>query len=408
MILKQKQKIEIFLNNFLNINLNNNQNKTEKNKTDLIGCGYRHCFFLNKSGLEKQDKLFLFGVISVNMNGRLGTDIDLTFLKKTKNFFINSFTFSKIKKFKIGEDHNLILFENGDLLSFGDNYYGQCGFSNNEEYILTPRKIDFVNEKNKIKDIFCSMDTSYILLENNELYSFGRNKCGECGIDSEERLYYIPEKIKIPEHNIKNINFFTSSKSGYCFLLINKNILYGFGHNFRNILGGGTNIDIIRSPIKINNKFKKIKNIFCGDFRYYILGDKKLYGMGLNHHGQVCVEGNSNFIFVLKKIDSSIFNNLKIKKISLNAYSTILLTKNPSKVFSWGYNNYGELGNGTYENNTTIQEIEFFKNLPPYKKIVDISSGIFYSLALSKNNEIYFWGQCGDMNYNIPTKIYNI
>jgi len=24
---------------------------------------------------------------------------------------------------------------------------------------------------------------------------------------------------------------------------------------------------------------------------------------------------------------------------------------------------------------------------------------------ISKNNEIYFWGQCGDVKYNIPTKI---
>jgi len=322
-----------------------------------------------------------------------------------KNFFINSLVFPKIKKIKIGDSHNLILFENNDLFSLGNNEYGQCGLPNNEERILTPRKIDFFNKKNKIKDIFCSQFTSYILLENNELYSFGNGGYGQCS-DGEEDSYYTPQKIKIPENDIKNIKFFTSFKSNYCFVLINKNILYRFGYNFRNILGGGTNIDIIRSPMKINNKFKKIKNIFCGEYHYFILGDKNLYGMGINRHRQVCVEDNSENISVLKKIDSSIFNNMKIKKISLNAYSTILLTKNPSKVFGWGYRGSGELGNGDTDNkNKKIVEIEFFKNLPLDKKIIDISSGSFYSLAISKNNEIYFWGDCGELKYNIPTKI---
>jgi len=326
----------------------------------------------------------------------------------TKHIYINSLLFPKIKKFKIGDNHNLILFENGDLFSFGNNKFGQCGFPNNEKKITIPKKINIPNQKNKIKDIFCSEYTSYILLENNELYSFGYNEHGECGIDSEKKSYYTPQKIKIPENDIKSIKVFTSLISEYCFVLINKNILYVFGYNFGNILGVGTNIDIIKSPMKINNKFKKIKNIFCGRFHYFILGDKNLYGIGHNHNGQVCVEDNSENISALKKIDSPILNNIKIKKISLNIWSTILLTKNPSRVFSWGFNVYGELGNGTYENNKKIQEIEFFKNLPSNKKIVDISSGESYSLALSKNNEIYFWGGCGDMKYNIPTKIYNI
>ena len=86
--------------------------------------------------------------------------------------------------------------------------------------------------------------------------------------------------------------------------------------------------------------------------------------------------------------------------------ATIILTKNPSKVFSFGYGVFGELGNGEHHNNK--QEIEFFKNLPQYKKIIDISSTYTYSLALSKNNEVYFWGTFEETTHNIPTKIYKI
>ena len=117
----QKEKIEILLNNYLNIKLNNNQNKN-KSKCDLIGCGYNHFFILNKNTSKKQDKLFLFG----DHNNNTITQNLKTF--NIEKIFIHSLVLPKIKKFKNGNFHNLILFENGDLFSFGSNYECQCGF----------------------------------------------------------------------------------------------------------------------------------------------------------------------------------------------------------------------------------------------------------------------------------------
>ena len=169
-------KIEIFLNNFLKKKLNNNKKRNEKKiKNEIIGCGAWHSFIFNK----KENKLFLFGD---NEYYQLGLNKIIKNLNSISNNIIKNYdlNFSKIKKFEIGGNHNLILFENNDLFSFGDNYYsgigGQCGINNqNKENkkILIPKKIEFpcwiekgsiFKKQRKIKNIFCSHHNSFILL----------------------------------------------------------------------------------------------------------------------------------------------------------------------------------------------------------------------------------------------------
>ena len=161
----EKQKFEIFLNNFLKINLNNNQNKT-KLKCNVIGCGESHSFIFNK----KENKLFLFGDNKYNQLGVYETRV----LNSITNNIIQNFNlnFSKIKKFEIGGNHNLILFENNDLYSFGGNYFGECGINNKnheKKKILFPEQIKFpcfkkFDKNKKIKNIFCGYVFCFVLL----------------------------------------------------------------------------------------------------------------------------------------------------------------------------------------------------------------------------------------------------
>jgi alpha-tubulin suppressor-like RCC1 family protein len=57
-------------------------------------------------------------------------------------------------------------------------------------------------------------------------------------------------------------------------------------------------------------------------------------------------------------------------------------------LFSFGYNYYGCIGDGTTKDCTKIKQIEFFKNI----FIVDIVCGNIHCLAISNKNEIFGWG----------------
>ena len=354
-----KQRIEIFLNSLLKINLNNNQIKN-KNKCYLIGCAYKRSFIFDK----KKNKLFFFDKIweLVDNNNKI-PKLNLILNNIIEHFNLN---FSKIKKITIGILHSLILFENNELFLFGDHSYeinSKCGFCGNHSYgmntqcrfcevnkkICIPKKIKFFENK-KISNIFCGSNNSFVLLENNELFSFGANMNGELGIGFEDYMIYdsvpyptyflksycdVPQKIKVNE---KILKFFTSSISRYSFLLtkLNNNIkIYGFGSNKYNTLGiFEENVNEIFIPTIINSlKNLKIKKIFCGKSHTFVLeNNNNLFGFGYNKYNQLGIElinEKEELIKEIKEIKEIIFfknKNEKIKKISLNYNSTIFLT----------------------------------------------------------------------------------
>jgi len=63
--------------------------------------------------------------------------------------------------------------------------------------------------------------------------------------------------------------------------------------------------------------------------------------------------------------------------------------KSNGKVYSWGWNGAGQLGNGTL--NSSLVPVLVLLD----KKIVQISAGGYHSLALTSDEKVYFWGWDG-------------
>jgi alpha-tubulin suppressor-like RCC1 family protein len=58
-----------------------------------------------------------------------------------------------------------------------------------------------------------------------------------------------------------------------------------------------------------------------------------------------------------------------------------LLNVEANNVFSWGKNNFGQLGHGDTKNRNTPTKVDFFDG----KKILQISCGEYHCLALEGN-----------------------
>ena len=63
--------------------------------------------------------------------------------------------------------------EDGDVYSFGNNEYGQCGVGNNDKTILAPTKI--MNNPN-ITSIVLGIHNSFYVEKNGDLYGCGLNE----------------------------------------------------------------------------------------------------------------------------------------------------------------------------------------------------------------------------------------
>ena len=310
-----------------------------------------------------------------------------------------------------------------------------------------PRKIPlhFISKKETIKLIKCGAMSTFILSTEGNVYSFGCSDNGALGHEESISAKIIPLKFKAigisggdchgiaynrenlafwgqfrnkngkigkayiePTYfNNKNINneFYKKVVSGtnHVLILTEKKNIFGFGNNEFGQLGV--------SPEKIfhhfqMNKFyeKNVEDISTGDEHSFLIknenGRRILKSWGLNNNGQLGIgsfatnnEQNVNIYVPTKVIFPGAFN-ISIKKVTGGSSTSLCLTED-NRVFVWGLNDFYLLG---LKDKSKIipspKEIEFFnKYLNPINEIDDIYAAYQYFYAKNKKtNKVYSWG----------------
>ena len=147
---------------------------------------------------------------------------------------------------------------------------------------------------------------------------------------------------------------------------------------------------------------------------YDLDGDRPIEMTGSDTHqvilmesGQVFTSGQNNFGQLgIGTIDSSearstILHNItaqfdgKVISVSAVGNFTLALTDD-GKVYSWGYNGQGELGDGTTNDSGKVIEITNNFNLPAGRKITKIYAGWEQAFAIADDGALYSWGNAGD------------
>ncbi len=91
-----------------------------------------------------------------------------------------------------------------------------------------------------------------------------------------------------------------------------------------------------------------------------------------------------------------------IQQISLGENHSSALSSH-GRVFMWGYNGNGQLGNGSTTNIVTPTEITSAFSLTAGDKIISLSLGFYHSSALSSNGRVFMWGNNGHGNLGDDT-----
>ena len=116
-----------------------------------------------------------------------------------------------------------------------------------------------------------------------------------------------------------------------------------------------------------------------------------IFSWGFNNYGQL---GIGNEIRQFSPQPILFFKNPEdIISISCGFTHCICMCKNG--VFSWGKNDYGQLGIGNHTNQSSPQQISFFKNP---EDIISLSCGGSFSICICKNG-VFSWGDndCGQL-----------
>jgi alpha-tubulin suppressor-like RCC1 family protein len=161
-----------------------------------------------------------------------------------------------------------------------------------------------------------------------------------------------------------------------------------WGYNGYGQLGDGTTnnadapLPVLHGAIPTD---QPVVSVVCGDSHSVALTeDGGVYAWGYNSYGQL---GNSANTTSKVPVAVSALGS-KAVAVAAGADFSLALTE-AGKVYAWGYNLFGQLGNGTTTNSNAPVEVSALAG----KGVVAISAGGGFALALTADGAVYAWGQ---------------
>ena len=164
---------------------------------------------------------------------------------------------------------------------------------------------------------------------------------------------------------------------------------YAWGSNYEGQLGVNYYQDRF-TPEKVLSSYEnelkssKIIQVRCGSrFTGIITKENNLYMTGKNKFCVLGLDPNKQLYTQFEKVKG--INN--IGGIACGGYHMLAFDKERKNIFSWGWNQMGQLGNGLCENKEIIEEDGFIKKVfsldnESNSEILQIEAGIAHSALL--------------------------
>ena len=394
--MKNKNIVSQKENEHILFDMNNTKNKDENSKynNEILDNNLKRNFFSKILDIE----------IIIDSNEIYSKPWSFLINKIYNKLELNS---DSIQLISLGSQHTLCISNKGKLYSFGWNNYSQCGkkFDSKKNIELkNDFKIQYIEEINQIKigkkvsDISIGEDHSIIITEEGNIFGFGLNNNGQlCFNPNKHKIIKKPTLIKsFHKQNIKNVG----CTDNISFILNNKGEVFICPWEDREN-------KMHYAPIKLYFPYKpKITSVSCGDnFSIFLSKNGNVYSMGSNNKfGQLGL-GDSNVQLSPKILPFFKNNKISILQISCGFCHVLALSENGS-VYSWGYGGNGQLGLGKEISlSFTPKLIDYFKEKEII--IYQVSAGFHSSYFLTEINNIYICGTNGrDCNNNyIPKNI---
>lgn len=285
-----------------------------------------------------------------------------------------------------GDSFSLALSSDGKVYAWGDNQYGQLGNGNNT---LSRVPVE-VSLPVGITATAIAAGRNHALALGNDgnVYAWGQGTSGELGNGATSDSN-VPLVVSLPSGVSA-----TAISAGWSnsMALGNDGILYGWGFGSYGDLGTG---DGASSDVPVAVSIPTgvtITAVSSGaDHTLAIGNDGKLYAWGYNDNGQV---GNGGTGLVKSPEVVLLPNGVTAIAISAGLNNSMAVGDD-GNLYTWGANPDGELGNGT-SGSGTDSNIPVIAQLPAGVTPVLISQGGDFAQAVGSDGKLYVWGYNGN------------
>ena len=351
----------------------------------------------HSSALTSHGRLFTWGV---NNNGQLGdgTGVQKSNLTEITHMFVLN-PGETIIQISMGGYHSSALTSHGRVFTWGGNTSGQLG--NNQTFNLwEPTDITgHFNLEVGETVTYLSMGVlhSSAITSLGRLFMWGDNSYGQLGNNST-----IHSSLPIDITNQFNLAvdeeiIDVSLGQFHSSALTSLGRVFTWGRNHFNQLGNGTSIDQF-TPFDITSGFSLaidesiIKVELGGVNSSAITSSGRLFTWGFGAYGQIG-DGMTSHRSTPTNITSGFNLGVEEKIVSTtigDSHSSALTST--GRIFTWGYNNYGQLGDGTNTNIKVPKETTDHFDLALGETIIKVSSGRNHQSAITSSGRLFTWG----------------
>jgi alpha-tubulin suppressor-like RCC1 family protein len=301
---------------------------------------------------------------------------------------------SIIEEIAGGGFHSIALKNNGEVLAWGDNTYGQLGNG------TTTNSTVPIQVSGGLTDVIAISGGYYhslALKSDGTVWAWGYNALGQLGNGTTDNSS-MPIQVGGGLTNVIAI-----AAGGYHSLALTADgTVWAWGYNVYGQLGDGT-FNNSTLPVQVQGGLTNIVEIAAGFYHSLALNNNgSAFAWGNNANGQL-----GNGTLTNSNLPIAVIGQTEAIKAIAGGGEHSLALLSDGTVWAWGYNAFGQLGNGTNNNSNIPIQVENLTN------IIAISAGLDHSLALKKNERVWAWGdntygQLGignNNNSNVPQKV---
>jgi alpha-tubulin suppressor-like RCC1 family protein len=179
------------------------------------------------------------------------------------------------------------------------------------------------------------------------------------------------------------------SGSNHTLAIRDDGTLWAWGLNNRGQFGtGATSTTPTGTPVQVGSARDWVAVTAGLEFSLALKSNGTLYAWGANDQGQLGL-GHNTQVTTPQPLPQK--DNSKWVAVSANGLHALGLTAT-GLVFSWGYNGYGQLGNGSTLNQNNPGQACIPRSSECYIRYHAISTGSTHSLGVTIDKKVYAWG----------------
>jgi gliding motility-associated-like protein len=355
----------------------------------------------NTAFLCEDGRLFLSGV---NNQGQLANATNVPSTIPVPTVGIGGVGFlPRCKQVQIeGVNTFMALTHSGDtVLAWGVNNYGQIGDGTTllSSFPVRVKGVGGIGYLQDVKQIATGNASAYALTEEGKVLSWGYNFYGQLGNGTYVANVLYPDYVlKAPGDTLKNVKQI-SAGGVFCMALLCDGTVWVWGRNDWGQLGQNNSINSAYA-MQVQNStgtsfLTNIRKLEAGDnYCLAVSNADTLWSWGSNAFGQLGIGS----VVTRRSLPTYVRNFSGSGKLdgvvaiaAGQGHTLALLTDHT--IASWGRNTSGQLGNNNLINSNLPLQVLDPIGSGPLSDINYVVTGDLFSLARTSSNELYIWGE---------------